>query len=144
MDIKRLAIGTIVGGITMLVCGYVIFGIAIADFYAANSLSGTYREAPVVWALALGNFSLAALVTLAIESRSGLATIGGGFTTAAIIGFLVWAGADLIIYAVTNVWGLASTIVDPLLSALNFGITGAVIAAVLARVPKSSAIRPAE
>jgi hypothetical protein len=35
------------------------------------------------------------------------------------------------------------TIVDPLLAAVQFAVAGAVIAAVLARVPKGTAIRPA-
>jgi hypothetical protein len=140
MDMKRLAAGTIVGGISVFVMGYLIFGIAVADFYAADSIPGTYREAPVLWALALGNLSLAALITLGIESSHRAPTVGAGFGTGALIGFLAFFTVDFIIYGVTNIWGLSSTAVDPFLSALNSGIAGAVIAAVLARVPRSSAV----
>jgi len=64
--------------------------------------------------------------------------------TGAVIGFVVWFHADFIMYGFTNVWNLTLTIVDPPLSAITRGIAGALIAAVLARVPKGSAVRPAE
>ena len=139
MDTKRLVIGTIVGAVMMRLVGYLIFDVAAAGFYAADAVAGTFRDAYLEWAIALGNLSLAALVTLGIESRAGAPTLTTGLMTGAVIGFLVWFGVDFILYGITNVWGLASTIVDPFLSAINIGIAGAVVAAVLARIPKAAA-----
>ncbi len=135
MDTKRFVIGTLVGGITMQLVGYLIWVVALADFFAANagSATGVERETDLVWAIALGTFSLAALVTLAVGSRGGSSTIGQGFKTGAIVGFLVWFGVDFIHYGVTNVWNLTATIVDPLLEIVRTGIGGVVIAAVLGR-----------
>ncbi len=138
MDTKRFLIGTLVGGITMYLLGYLIWTLAFADFFAANtgSATGVAREAGLVWAVALGTLSLAALVTLAVGSRAGSSTIGGGFKIGAIVGFLVWFGVDFIRYGITNVSNLTATIVDPLLEIVRTGIGGAVIAAVLARLVK--------
>lgn len=141
MDTKRFLIGTLVGGITMYLLGYLIWTLALADFFAANtgSATGVAREARLVWAVALGNLSLAALVTLAVGSRAGSSTIGAGFKIGAIVGFLVWFGVDFIHYGISNISNLTATVVDPLLEIVRTGIGGAVIAAVLGRRVKPGA-----
>ena len=139
MDTKRILIGTLVGGVAMYALGYLIFELAFGGFYATNvgSASGVFRDSDLQWAVALGSFSLAALVTLAIESRPGPLTIGKGFSTAAVVGFLLWLGVDFIRYGGTNVPNLRRTLVDPLLEIVRNGAVGAIIAAVLARIAKS-------
>jgi len=136
MDTKRLVIGTIVGGVVLYLAGYLIFDLATAGFYTANAATGLYRDAPLLWATALGSLSLAALITLGVASRAGAPTVVGGFVTGAVIGFLVWFGVDFIRYGNSDRWNIALTIVDPLLELIRNGIVGAAIAAVLARVPK--------
>ena len=145
MDMKRVVIGTIVGAVTLHVVGYLIFGIALVDFGLANrgSATGAHRDLPLRWFFALGDLSLAALLTLGIVIR-GAPTIAKGLVTGAVIGFLVWFGANFILYGYANVWNLTATIVGTLASTIQYGIAGAVVAAVLARVPKSASVRPAE
>ena len=135
MNTKRFMVGTLVGGLTMWGVGYLIWDLAFADFFPANagSATGVARDAPLVWAVALGTFSLAALVTLAVGSKARSSTIGTGFKIGATVGFLVWFGVDFILYGVQNVSNLTATIVDPLLELVHTGIGGAVIAAVLGR-----------
>jgi len=133
MDTKRFLIGTLVGGITMYVLGYLIFTLAFGDFYSANTVSATVvlRESQLFWAVALGHLALAALVTFAIGSRSGSVTVGGGLKVGAVVGFLVWFGVGFIFYGALNLRNLTVTIVDPLLEIVRTGIAGAVIAAVI-------------
>ncbi len=139
MDTKRLMIGTLVGGITMYLVGYLIWDLALADFFAANagSATGVDRDAQLVWAVVLGTLSLAALVTLAVGSRVGSSTISAGFKIGAIVGFLVWFGVDFIWYGYTNLSNLTATVVDPLLEIVRTGIGGAVIAEVLGKFAES-------
>jgi hypothetical protein len=136
MDTRRIVVGTLVGGVTMYVLGYLIFEMAFGTFYAANvgSATGVIREAPLQWAVALGSLALAALVTLGIESRSGDVTIGKGIATGATVGFLLWFGVDFLRYGGSNVPNLTRTIVDPLLEIVRNGATGAAIAGALAQV----------
>jgi len=138
MDTKRILIGTLVGGVAMYVFGYLIFELVFGGFYARNvgSASGVLRDTPLQWAVALGSLSLAALVTLAIETRPGPLTIGKGFTTAAVVGFLLWLGVDLLRYGGTNVPNLTRTLVDPVLEIVRNGAVGVIVAAVLARIGK--------
>ena len=139
MDTKRILIGTLVGGVAMYALGYLIFEVAFGGFYATNvgSASGVFRDSDLQWAVALGSLSLAALITLAIESRTGPLTIGKGFITAAVVGFLLWLGVDFIRYGGTNVPNLTRTLVDPLLEIVRNGAVGAIIAAVLARIART-------
>ena len=135
MDIKRLLTGTIVGGIALYAVGYLIFQLAFAEFYAANagSATGVNREAQLIWAVAVGNLAYAALITLGI-GRSTPATVGSGMTVGAVVGFLIWATADFVLYGITNMSNLTLTVVDPLLEAVHGGIAGGVIAAVLGKM----------
>lgn len=140
MDIKRLAIGTIVGGIVLHILGYLIFDVAAAGFYAANQgpASGAFRDVPMQGSMFVANLAYAALITLGLLSRGTVPSIGAGALIAAVIGFLVWLQADVFIYSYTTIRPLPVVIVDPLLEFVHAGVSGAVIAAVLARVPKSA------
>jgi hypothetical protein len=136
MDTKRFVIGTLAGGIVMYFVGYIIFGQIFADFYATNagSEASIYRETNLVWAIALGTFSLAALVTFVIGKSAGSPTISDGLKAGATVGFLVWFGVDFIHYGAENISNLTATIADPLLEIVRTGIGGAVIAAVLGKL----------
>ncbi len=136
MDIKRFIIGTVVGAITLYILGYLIFDLALGEFDSANAGSaiGVVKDPQVIWAVALGTLSYAALLTLAIETRGGSVTIVDGLKIAAIVGFLMWFGVDFIRYGLGNVWNLTLTFVDPLLELIRPGISGAVVAAVLGKI----------
>ena len=140
MDTKRLIIGTIVGVVTLHVVGYLMFDLATVGFYAANDAAAANfsRDVNLQWSIGLGSLYLAALLTFVLVSRAGVLTIGTGAAIGAVVGFLVWAGVDFIRYGYEDRWNLTLTIIDSLLGAVQTGIGGAVIAAVLARVPKSA------
>ncbi len=136
MDIKRLVTGTVVGGIILYAVGYLIFDLAFREFYAANagSATGVERDPQVVWAVALGTLSYAALVTLGIGSGSRSSNVGAGVKVGAVVGFLLWFTVDFIFYGTSNVGNLTRTVVDPLLELVRGGIAGGVIAVVLGKI----------
>jgi hypothetical protein len=137
MDTRRFVMGTLVGGITLFVLGYLIFDLTFAGFYAANagSATGVDRETQLVWAVALGTLSYAALITYAIVNRPGSLTPAAGAAIGAAIGFLLWFTVDFTLYGITNISNLTRTILDPLLELVRGGVAGAVIAIVLTRMP---------
>jgi hypothetical protein len=141
VDIKRFIIGTVVGAITLYILGYLIFDLALAEFYAANagSATGLVKDPQVIWAVALGTLSYAALLAFAIGIRAGSTTIVEGLKTGAIVGFLMWFGADFIFYGIFNISNLTLTIADSLLELIRGGITGAVIATVLGKIADAPA-----
>ena len=142
MDIKRFVVSVIAGAATMHAIGYLVFDVATADFYAANA-TGLIRDSNLQWSIALGNLSLATLLALYIAARSDKPTVAGGLLTGAVVGFLVWCGADFTFYGYESRWNLTLTITDPMLAAIQTAIAGAVIAATQARVagtPKTQAV----
>jgi hypothetical protein len=144
MECKRFTIGTIVGAITVFILGYLIFNLAFGAFYQANkgSATGVDRSAVLYWALMLSALAYAALIVYAIGNRSNSLSILGGAKIGAIVGFLLWFAVDFSFYGSTNLSNFTVTIVDPFLELVRAGITGAVIAAVLKKVP-ASAPKPA-
>jgi hypothetical protein len=136
VDIKRFIFGTVVGAITLYILGYLIFDLALAEFYAANagSATGLVKDPQVIWAIALGTLSYAALLAFAIGTRADSTTIVEGLKIGAIVGFLMWFGADFIFYGIFNISNLTLTLVDSLLELIRGGITGAVIATVLGKI----------
>ena len=69
MDPKRLATGTVVGGVLMFAIGYLFWTVLFAGFFEAHggSATGMEREAPIWWAAVVGTFLLAALLTHALD-----------------------------------------------------------------------------
>ena len=140
MNIKRLLIGSIAGGVVMYIVGNVFWGMIFADFFAdffadnAGSAEGVPRETVIIWAAALGNLFYAALVTMTIEARSGATSVVDGLKAGAIVGFLVWGTADFIFYGNFNLSNLNATIADIVLEAVRGGIGGAVVAVVLSKI----------
>ena len=145
MDMKRIAVGAVVGVVALQVAGFLLFQVALFDFFLGHrsAVPGAFKEPALYLAFALGDLMLAIFLSLAIVVRD-VPTVAAGAVTGAVTGFLVWLGVDLITYGYANLWSLTATVLFPVFGALQWGIAGAAIAAVLARVPASSAIRPAE
>ena len=135
MNMKRLAIGSLVGLVTLYILGIVIWEQLFTDFFAAQagSAQGVDREAPILWSILLGSLFYAVLLTLAIESRSGAASPVDALKVGAIVGFLLWGTTDFVLSGYQNVGTLTGTIADSLLEAVRGGTTGAIIALVLSK-----------
>jgi hypothetical protein len=131
MTTQRIALGTIVGGVVLFFLGYLVYGLIFASFFAANagSASGVTREPFNFVALAIGQLAWGAVLTL-ILGWTGVSSVGQGVKVGALAGLLFFLGIDLTLYATTNVQNLTATLVDPILSAMLFAVTGAVIVSV--------------
>ena len=69
-------------------------------------------------------------------------TIGAGIKIGAIVSFLLWFTADFMLYGISNVGNLTTTIVDPLLELVPGAIAGGVIAGALRRMASPSRESP--
>ena len=136
MNIKRLIIGCVIGTLALQLLGILIFQNIFAEFFEANSGSamGVDRDAPIVWALIVGNLFYAMLLTLALETRSASKSLVDGLKIGVVVGALLWGTADFVLYGLTNLSTLTGTVADTLLEGVRGGIAGGVIAAVLSKV----------
>lgn len=138
MHAKPFVIGTLAGAAAIFVTGTLLFSLpTLAAFYiysmTSGAATGVPRDAPIVWAALLGSLSYAALVTLAILKQSGPVAVMAGIRAGAAVGFLLWLSADLMLYAVSNVGNVTTTLIDPLLELVPGAIAGGVIAGLLKR-----------
>jgi hypothetical protein len=141
MSTQRFALATVAGGVTLFILGYLIYGLALADFYAANagSATGVMREEPLFWAVGFGELALAALLTLVLGRWAGISGMGDGLKGGAIVGLLLALAINLIIYGVMNTMNLTAALADVVVAAFRLGLAGAVIGAVIS---KGGAVAP--
>ena len=111
--------------------GYVIWGVLLASFFEGQMSSADLpREAPVLWAGIVGTLANAMLVTLAIGWTGG-SSMMDGLKTGALVGFLMWLAADLIIYANFDFSMLTGALADSVAELVHWAVAGAAIGAVI-------------
>ena len=135
MNVKRLAIGSVVGAIILYLLGMLFWIYLFADFFNANGggAVGVNRPEMITWSLILATLLYGALITLALDWR-GSNSVVGGLITGAIVGALLWGTSDFTHYAINTMNNLAATIADTALEGVRGGITGAIVAFVLSKV----------
>ena len=134
MTLQRIAIGTLEGGIVFFFVGYLVFGILLADFLAANagSATGVMRDPISFGPLIVGQLAWGAAMTL-ILGWAGASSVAQGAKIGFIVGLLFMLGFDFTMYATTNMNNLTATVVDATMASVLFAVAGAAISAVTGR-----------
>jgi uncharacterized membrane protein len=140
MNFQKFLIGTVVGGVTLFLLGYVFYGAALADFFSKHVVAGSMKpmNAIVWWALILGNLSLGALLTYIFLKMGNVQSFGTGVRIGAIIGFLMNLGGGLISHATANSLDRAGAIADVLVGTVMTAIASGVIVVILAMGKKKA------
>lgn len=142
MDSKKFLIGTLVGGISFFLLGYLIYGMALSGFYMNHSIApaGAMKAMNEIvwWALIVGNLAGGALLTWVILKLGNAGSFGSSFGTGAAIGFFMALSMNFIRYATGNSVDLTATIADVGVSTVLNGIVGGIIGAVLGMGAKKS------
>ena len=137
MNTKKFFIGTLAGGITFFFLGYLIYGMALANFFTnhTTTVSGAMKSMNelVWWALILGNLAMGALLTYVILKLGNIGSFGSGAGTGAAIGLFVSLSRDLIRFATENSFDMTAMIVDVLIGVVMAAIAGGVIGAFIGR-----------
>jgi hypothetical protein len=137
MTAKSQILATIVGFIVIFLLGWLLYGILLMDFYAANSGAATNvsrsEDEMVWWALILGNLLQTYFLVFVFSRWAGISTFSGGLKGGLIIGFLIGLAFNLTMFGTTNLMNLTAVIVDPFVSAIMMGITGGVVGMMLGR-----------
>lgn len=135
MNTKKFFIGTLAGGVAFFFVGYLIYGLALSGFYTSHSAAaqGSMKQMSEIvwWALILGNFASAALLSYIFLKLGNIGSFGSGASTGAAIGFFVTLSMDLIHYATANTLDLTATIADVVVGIVMYAIVGGVIGALM-------------
>jgi hypothetical protein len=131
MNTSKFLIGTLAGGITMFLLGYLCYAVLFENFFQAHAgtATGVQREMVdiVWWALILGNLLQGGLLSYIFLKWANIKTFATGLTGGIVIGIFLAFGVDLIYYSTSNISDLTSAIVDAIVYTVMFGITGGVV-----------------
>ncbi len=125
----KIVRGTIFGGISYFLLGWLVYGILLMDFMSANTNTCASRpEAEMIWwAIIVSNLIFALLLTIVLK-WSGASQIVDGIKTGALFGFLMGLSMDLGFYSMTTMYNnLTVLIVDVVVFTLLMAVVGMVI-----------------
>jgi hypothetical protein len=129
MNSQKFIVGGIVGGIAYFILGWLIYGMLLKDFMAANYSTSMRPDAETIWwALILGQVAAGFLLAYVI-GKAGATSAGAGAGVGFVVGLLVCLSFDLTMYGisttVTSLKGLAADVAaSAVISAIAGGATG--------------------
>lgn len=137
MNTKTLIAG-IVAGIVAFFAGFLIYGLAMADYFvtAMPSYPGLLKDPGDIWAIGVGSLIWGILLA-SLLNTAGVMTAARGASYAAIAFFLYCLGSGFIAYGQMNMYSIQDTFVDAVCCALMMAPAGAVAGWMLGRPVKS-------
>jgi hypothetical protein len=121
--------GTLFGGITFFLLGWLVYGILLADFSLSNYNQCMNRSMTdmVWWALIVSNLVYALLITLVLK-WSGATSFIDGLRMGALFGLLFSISIDLSFYSMMTYFNnISGMVADIVASTFMSSVTGAVI-----------------
>ncbi len=135
MNTKTI-IAALVGAIVTFLLGYVVWGLLLGDYYAANTVQypGLNIDPPRLWAIFVSNLAGCLLLSWLFSSL-GVNNFATGFQRAALIFFLFSLSIDMMWFALMNFFSNYTIILlDVVVTSLVWAIVGGVIALMLGRI----------
>src|SRR5438067_2140863 len=132
MSITKLLLGAIIGGIVFFLLGGLIYGHLLTDFmYHHTGRAGhiIYRKHVVLIYIIAANL-LQGLLLSYILIKGNVNSLIGGLITGGIVGFLMAASIDCIMYATSTVLSKRGMVADIIAFTVISAIAGAIVAVV--------------
>ncbi len=134
MDIKKLLMGGIVGGILYFGLGYLVYGNLLMKFmqdHPGTALNVDRAEADIQFMyLIIGNLAQGFLLAY-IFVKGNVGSLGSGLVTGGIVGLLMCVGINSIMYAVSNITSKTAMAADVAAFTVISAVVGAVVGAVM-------------
>ena len=137
MDIKKLLIGGIIGGILFFLLGWLIYGNLLMTFMKNNpgTATGVDRTEMDFMYLVIGNLASGFLMAY-IFMKANVNSLSNGLVTGGIIGVLMSVAFDATMYGVTNIMSKKSMMADVLASLVISAVVGAIVGLVNSKLQK--------
>ncbi len=135
MSLNKILIATLAGTVTLVLVGFLVWGMLLAKFMADNSTAGLMKpdSEMIWWAMIAGNLAGAFLVAYIFGKWANISTFLTGAQAGALIFGLMVAFFNLVWFASANFLTLNGVLVDIISSALVGAVAGGVIGLVLGR-----------
>lgn len=139
MDAKKFALGTVAGGVTYFLLGWLIYGVVLVKFMDANmgSATGVMKETPDFLWLIIGNLAWGALLTWIFLRWAGIKTFGAGAQAGLVLGLIMALAYDSMMYGTTNVMNMTGMLADVVVTTVMSAVAGGVVGWVLGMGAKS-------
>ena len=141
MNIKKLLIGGIVGGILFFGLGYLIYGNLLTGFMqkhpgTATGVDRAMEDLQFLY-LIIGNMAMGFLLAY-IFVKGNVNSMAGGLITGGIVGLLVSVGFDCVMYATTNVISKTAMAADVAAMTVMCAVVGAIVGMVMGMGKKAA------
>lgn len=140
MDIKKLVIGGITGGILYFFLGWLVYGNLLADFMKTHPGTATNVDRAMEdmnWMyLVIGNLVSGFLIAF-IFVKGNVNSLANGLVTGAILALLMSTAFDTIMYATTNIVSKKMMLADVLAAGAMGAVVGAIVGFVLGKLNKA-------
>ena len=131
MNTQKFLVSGIVGGIVSFFAGYLIYGLALTDFFAKNAGTATGVMRPMTdmiwWSVILGSIFMGLTFSYIFNRWANINSLSAGASAGAVIGLLMTAGTDFLMYGTSNLNNLTGTVVDVIAGTVMGAITGAAV-----------------
>ena len=123
MDTKKLLVGTVNGTVGMMLVAYVMWDVLLVDFFSQQMVTVEQLASPNVGLQVLSSVFSALLLTIVLswKNPSGLQEAA---KDAAIVGVLIWLGANFWNMGTYGMMTMQGALVDSFLTAIPFGVAG--------------------
>ena len=128
MNLKKITLVGLLGGVFSFFFGWLLFGIIFKDSMAYQ-LEGVMKgESEMVWwAMIASNLLWGLFFAYIFVQWANITTWLAGLKAGAILGFLIVAAFDVGLFSMTNLLTLNSMVIDILLNTVYCAIMGAFI-----------------
>ena len=126
---KRYLIGTLVGGASLFLVGYLIYVVLMPNPAFANGPAAALadRAAPNLKPIILAELLFGYLLTLSLAKSGAIGKVGCAAKTGALLGGLIALGYSLLILGTTEVTTTQGVLYEAVTWVVRWGIAGAVI-----------------
>ena len=141
MDIKKLLIGGIVGGILYFGLGYLVYGNLLMNFLkdhpgTATGVDRAMADFEFLY-LTIGNFAHGFLLAY-IFVKGNVNSLANGLITGGIVGLLMSVGINSIMYGVSNITSKTAMAADVAAFTVISAIVGAVVGMIMGMGKKAA------
>ena len=142
MDIKKLLIGGIIGGILFFLLDWLVYGNLLMNFMKDNpgtamNVSRAQSDMQYLY-LAIGNLSGGFLLSY-IFVRANVNSFSSGLVTAGVVSALLSVAVDVTMYGWSNIMSKKSLMADVLAYIVIGAVVGAIIGLINSKLSKPAA-----
>jgi len=123
----KMLIGAFFGAVALFLLGWLIYGVIFADSMAGEACMRGKDDMNIAF-IGLGNLFNGLLLSYIFSRWASISTFGGGAMGGAVIGLLMSAGFDCLMYGTTTMMDSPTGILmDVVTSTVMYAIAGGVV-----------------